>query len=76
MNMQNRLEGLSARDDHHEEFVAKSAPPRPTEPRRRTGSLVLQIALGVWLGGLALGLTWYGLTLIVPELASLQPHLR
>ncbi|MDV7213730.1 hypothetical protein [Azotobacter beijerinckii] len=76
MNKRNRLESFSAREDDLEDFAAEIRQPRPVEPRERAGSLVLQIALGVWLGGLALGLTWYGLSLVLPEMANLQVFLR
>ncbi|ACO80362.1 hypothetical protein AvCA_42380 [Azotobacter vinelandii CA] len=77
MNMRNRLEGFSAREDDQEDFDLEIAPSRAAAPaRRRSGSLVLQIALGVWLGGLALMLTWYGLELLLPEAANLHLQLR
>ncbi|SEI73224.1 hypothetical protein SAMN04244572_01478 [Azotobacter beijerinckii] len=77
MNKRNRLESFSAREDDLEDFAAEIRQPRQVEPRERASSrLVLQIALGVWLGGLALGLTWYGLSLVLPEMANLQVFLR
>ncbi|MFC0712212.1 hypothetical protein [Azorhizophilus paspali] len=75
--MRNRLEGFSAREDDLEDFDLETAPSRAAAPaRRRSGSLVLKIALGVWLGGLALMLTWYGLELLLPEAANLHLQLR
>ncbi|ASL25586.1 hypothetical protein E0E54_19580 [Azotobacter chroococcum] len=77
MNKLNRLEGFSAREDEPEDFDLEVEQPRFTERRRsRNGSQVLQIALGVWLGGLALMLTWYGLSLVLPAAADLQIQLR
>ncbi|GAB3396173.1 hypothetical protein [Azotobacter armeniacus] len=77
MNKRNRLEGFSAREDELEDFGLEIDQPRLAERRRSsTGSLVLQIALGTWLGGMALMLTWYGLSLVLPEAADLQLHLR
>lgn len=77
MNKRNRLEGFSAREDGLEDFDLEIDQPRFTERQQsRTGSLVLQIALGIWLGGTALMLTWYGLSLVLPEAADLQLHLR
>ncbi|SFA99237.1 hypothetical protein [Azotobacter beijerinckii] len=76
MNKRNRLESFSAREDDLEDFAAEIRQPRQAEPQKRAGSLVLQIALGVWLGGLALGLTWCGLSLVLPEMANLQVFLR
>ena len=34
-------------------------------PAQRSGSLTLQIALGIWLGGMALGLTGFVLNLLL-----------
>lgn len=36
-----------------------------TPPPKRSGSLSLQIALGIWLGGMALGLTGFVLNLLL-----------
>lgn len=61
-----RLESFSARESEAGDFddlddfrPAPSA--RPAKPR----SLVLQVALGVWLGGMALGLTWWLISLML-----------
>lgn len=70
MNKRNRLESFSAREDDLE-MDMDFAPPRQAAPTTKSRSggagLVLQIALGVWLGGLALALTLFGLSLVMPE---------
>jgi len=71
MNKRNRLESFSAREDDLE-LDMDFAPPRQAAPATKSrsggaGGLVLQIALGVWLGGLALALTLFGLSLVMPE---------
>ncbi|GAB3474605.1 hypothetical protein [Azotobacter salinestris] len=78
MNKRNTLEGFSAREDDLEEFELEIAPATRAagQRRSRSGSLVLQIALGVWLGGLALMLTWYGLSQVLPAAADLHLQLR
>ena len=76
MNKRNRLESFSAREDDLEDFGAEHFHSRQSEPRNGTDGLVLRIAFGVWLGGLALGLTWYGLSLVLPAMAGLQLSLR
>lgn len=80
MNKRNRIESFSAREDDLDDLDLGLALPRKAEPSRRSGSLVLQIALGVWLGGMALaltgfGLAWLGVAQLLPD-APVQMILR
>ncbi|WP_177412156.1 hypothetical protein [Pseudomonas cavernae] len=67
-----RLESFSAREDDRlatdDELYdyRQPAPQRQARPRH----LVLQIALGVWLGGMALMLTWLLLSLLLGNFAG------
>lgn len=36
-----------------------------TTPTKRSGNLTLQIAMGIWLGGMALGLTGFAVNLLL-----------
>ncbi len=76
MNQRNRLKSFSAREDDLDDFEAERFRPHQIGPQKRADGLVLRIAFGVWLGGLALGLTWYGLSLLLPALTGLQAALR
>lgn len=52
--MRDDFAGIRAERDDLPEYV----PTRHAVPTARGTSLTLQIALGLWLGGVALGITW------------------
>ncbi|WP_263145063.1 hypothetical protein [Pseudomonas sp. RIT-PI-AD] len=58
--MRDDFAGIRAERDDSPEYGHA----RHSAPARRNGSLSLQVALGVWLGGVALGLTWFAVHLL------------
>ncbi len=70
MDKRTRLESFSAREDDLRESDELYGIGQTGRHQPRQRNLALQIALGIWLGGTALMITWFILTLLFANLAT------
>ncbi|WP_177412465.1 hypothetical protein [Pseudomonas cavernicola] len=70
MDKRTRLESFSAREDDLREPDELYGIDQTSRHQPRQRNLALQIALGIWLGGTALMITWFILSLLFANLAT------
>ncbi|WP_178084165.1 hypothetical protein [Pseudomonas sp. 2FG] len=70
MDKRTRLESFSAREDDLREPDELYGIGQASRHQPRQRNLALQVALGIWLGGTALMITWFILSLLFANLAT------